>query len=284
MKKILFTLCMSSLLFSCKNSETTDNPNMTGEMTMEQMQKVMKDESLRKDSTINSFMQSMNEIEENLTSIQAKQKIVLVNSKDVELQKTQPERIVEDIASINDLLEKNKKAIAGLSSKLKKANIKISELEKMIERMTRTIEEKDGEIVSLKEELEKKNVALKNLFSEYNERVQELGDQSKIMSTAYYAFGTMKELQKKGVITKEGGFIGIGKNKKLSDNFNKEYFTKIDINETVEITLSSKKAKLLTTHPTGAYKITGEGKADKLVILNPVDFWSVSKYLVIIVE
>ena len=77
----------------------------------------------------------------------------------------------------------------------------------------------------------------------------------------------------------------MGKTEKMKGDFNKEYFTKVDASTTTEIVLAAKKAKLLTTHPTGSYKIVGaDGKAEKLVITNVDDFWSVSKYLVIVVE
>ena len=66
---------------------------------------------------------------------------------------------------------------------------------------------------------------------------------------------------------------------------NTSYFTKMDITATKEIQLSAKKAKLVTTHPAGSYKIDGaDGKADKLIILDADKFWSVSKYCVIVVE
>ena len=280
MKKTLLLLMAIALIYSCRNEGEKENPSDPNVLVIKQM----KEESVRKDSAIISFMQSLNEIEENLATVKEKQKIVTVNSKDVELQKSQPERIVEDITSISALLDKNRKAIAGLSSKLKKANIKIDEMEKMIARMSSQLEEKDAEIISLKEELEKRNVALKTLFNEYNDRVKELGDQEKVINTGYFAFGTMKELQRKKVVSKEGGFVGIGRNSKLADNFNRDYFTKVDISETKEIPLAAKKAKILTNHPAASYKIEGEGKADKLIILDPKEFWSVSKYLVIVVE
>jgi hypothetical protein len=105
------------------------------------------------------------------------------------------------------------------------------------------------------------------------------------LNTAYYAFGTSKELIKNNVLTKEGGFIGMGKTAKMKEDFNKAYFTKVDASTTNEIVLGAKKAKLITTHPSGSYKIEGaDGKAEKLVILNSDDFWSASKYLVIVVE
>jgi len=105
------------------------------------------------------------------------------------------------------------------------------------------------------------------------------------MNKAWYAFGTSKELITQGVLTKEGGFIGIGKAAKLKDDFNKSYFTQLDITETNSIPLASKKAKLITTHSSNSYKLEGlKGKIEKLNITNPEEFWATSKYLVIVVE
>ncbi|MDB4534467.1 hypothetical protein N9242_06290, partial [Vicingaceae bacterium] len=123
------------------------------------------------------------------------------------------------------------------------------------------------------------------LFEEYNNRIEELGDQEDELNTAYYCYGSAKELEGQGVVSKKGGFIGIGKTAKLSDDFNKEYFTKVDISIINHIDLMSKKVKIVTNHPSDSYKIEGEdGSAEKLVILDSEAFWSASKYLVMVVE
>ena len=61
-----------------------------------------------------------------------------------------------------------------------------------------------------------------------------------------------------------------------------EYFKQVDITQMLEIPVNAKKAKLITSHPAGSYKMDAvEGKTDKLTITDPNAFWSVSKYLVI---
>jgi hypothetical protein len=182
-------------------------------------------------------------------------------------------------------MNKNKQKLASLRTKLKDSNERNDELEKFIARLTVEIEEKDAQINDLKGELEKMNVAMTALNTNYEQSQQESAAKTEQLNTAYYAFGTSKELVKNNILTKEGGFIGMGKTEKMKENFNKGYFTKVDISTLNEITLGAKKAKLVTTHPAGSYKIEGkDGKAEKLVILNSADFWSTSKYLVIVVE
>jgi len=248
-------------------------------------------ESQRKDSTISSFIQSFNEIEDNLSVIKEKQKIVTVSSKDKEIQKSKQDQIVEDIKTINDLMVKNKEKVASLNSRLKKGELKMAEFQKMIDRLNTDLAEKDSEIVTLQGQLVSVNSALKNLFNDYNDRVKDIENKDEVIAqkteeinTGWYAFGTSKELKEHGVISKEGGFIGIGRNKKLVQNFNKDYFKKIDVTSTTSIPLECKKATLITTHPVDSYKFEGTGRVDKLIITDPKNFWAASKYLVVVVD
>ena len=73
--------------------------------------------------------------------------------------------------------------------------------------------------------------------------------------------------------------------KVLQSNFNREYFTKIDIRVDKEIKLYSRSAKLLTAHPASSYVLERDAnKQYVLRITNPQIFWSTSKYLVILVS
>lgn len=89
-------------------------------------------------------------------------------------------------------------------------------------------------------------------------------------------FGTKKELKGQHIL--EGGKV-------MNGNFNKNYFTKVDIRNTTEIKLYSKSAKLLTAHPASSYSLTHDAsKQYVLRITNPQIFWSTSKYLVVLVK
>ncbi|MBR5193935.1 MAG: hypothetical protein IKW37_05990, partial [Bacteroidaceae bacterium] len=70
-----------------------------------------------------------------------------------------------------------------------------------------------------------------------------------------------------------------------NDDFNKDYFTQVDIRTDKSIKLYSKSAELLTTHPDGTYELVKDNEGLlTLSILNPNKFWSVSRYLVILVK
>lgn len=265
---------------SCGSGEKEENPLAD---SLSAVNGDLNGQLSEKERALQEFVTSFNEIQDNLNAIKEKEKIVTSASASGDV-KSKEEQIKEDIQAIYDLLAKNKNRIGSLSKKLKDSKSKILGLEKMIETLQAQIDAKDGEIASLKTQLEAKNIELSNI--QMNLETVEAESEAKTvkMNTVYYAIGTKKELIEKNVITKEGGFIGIGKSTKVKDDFNKEYFTKVDASQTNSISIGAKKAKILSNHPSSSYKLIGEGKVEKIEILNTEDFWSNSKYLVIVVE
>ncbi len=283
MKKLIYLIAFLPFVIACGGSENEGALSAEDSLTAVSGGQAVRID--KQDSSIQSFIRGFNEIQDNLDEIKQKEKIVSEISKDPEARKSKEQQIVDDIQSIYDIMNKNKQRLASMKSKLKDSNKRNDELEKFISRLTLEIEQKDAQINDLKGQLEKMNVEMTNLNLNYEEATQESAVKTEKLNTAFYAFGTSKELIKNNVLTKEGGFIGMGKTAKMKDDFNKAYFTKVDVSVLSEIVLGAKKAKLVTTHPVGSYKIEGaEGKAEKLVITNVEDFWSISKYLVIVVE
>ena len=168
----------------------------------------------------------------------------------------------------------------------------MDEFQKTIDRMTKQIEEKETEINTLKENLVKMNFKVEELNKRVDTLIEEgqkkdavIESKTSELNTAFYVLGTSKELRDKGILTKTGGFIGIGRDKKLVQDFDKSYFTKVDITKLSEIPLNCKKAKLVTTHASDSYKFEMDGKKfSKLVITNASKFWEASKYMVIEIE
>mgnify|MGYP001070414948 FL=1 len=279
---VIAAVIATSSLFtiSCGGSEKEANPladslsGVNGELNGQLSEK---------EAALQEFVNSFNEIQDNLNAIKEKEKIVNASSQSGDV-KSKEETIKEDIQAIYDLMAKNKNRIGSLSKKLKDSKSKISGLEQMIASLQAQIDSKDGEISDLKSQLESKNIELSNIVMNLENVEAESNSKTEKINTVYYAFGTSKELKEKNVITKEGGFIGMGKSTKLKDDFNKDYFTKIDASQVTSIIISAKKAKIITNHPSSSYKLVGDKTVEKIEILNVTDFWSNSKYLVIITE
>ncbi|MBL4707715.1 MAG: hypothetical protein JKY48_04670, partial [Flavobacteriales bacterium] len=189
-------------------------------------------------------------------------------------------------------MRENELLIEELNQKLKTSNVKMAEFRRLIKNLNTQVANKNIEIEQLNNQLKNKKILIGQLYFKndsisYAKKVTEKELENTIdqMNEVFFAYGTFKELKEKNVLTKEGGFLGLGKNKELKDDFNKKYFSRVDKRNQKSFLLYADKAKLITTHPSSSYKIMGkDGKADSLVI-NDVDaFWNASKYLVIVVN
>jgi hypothetical protein len=288
MRKLLFVLSVV-ILASCGHKKEIAR--------MQSKQDSISQLGVQKDNKILEYIGAMNTIQMNLDSIKTLEKIVTVQTAPgTEVQADAKQRILEDIALINNLLQKNKELVKSLQGKLRNSNMKIAELEKMIELLNKQIGEKDEEIASLKQQLEKLNFDVASL----NQKIETITKESEQtvkaknevietktneLNTAFYGFGTKKELETKNVIEKEGGVLGMGKTLKLKKDFDPEFFVKVDIRQFSQLPLNTKRAKLVTVHPAGSYHFAGnDKKVESLVIDKPEVFWSTSKYLLIVVE
>lgn len=292
MKK-LFVLILAVVAFSSCHNYKKDAQNLM--LVKDSLEQV----TAYRDSSIASMLGDFAEIQANLDSIKQVEKIVSVQSASgKELNASQKQMILEDIALLNDLLQRNKALTASLQKKLKNANLKIGDLEETIkglELMVSNLEaqahEQNIQIDNLTQEVKKLNVdisqlnqLIKTVETESEQKSQTIESQTVSLNTAFYAFGTNKELKDNGIIEKSGGVIGMGKTAVMKKDFNKDYFTQIDIRNFNYLRLMAKKAKLVTVHPAGTFHWSGEKRADTLFIDNPAEFWKASKYLVIVTD
>lgn len=270
---VLFTMCI--------------NPNVNKnqiQLRSDSLQRLVN----QKDSALYAFMGTINDIENNLQEIKAKENIITLNATEAGANQNQAVQINEDINFIYDLMLENKNRINELENQLKQAGVNKKELQRTIKNLQIKLQQKDAEILQLREELRTMNIKVDEMAYkidtlQFDNQVKQaiIDAQDTQLNTAYYLFGSAKELKTAGVIDKKGSFIG---NKKLNSNFDKTLFTQIDIRENIEFNINTQKIKILTNHPASSYQTIGEKPIEKLEINNPDEFWSVSKYLVIILD
>ena len=289
MKKLILALLpLLFLLASCENKEQTARIAQ-----LEAEQSELMREATSRDSLVNSYLETLNEIEANLAEIKIREKIISQETASGnEMQKATREKINEDIRMINELMLKNKKLVASLNQKLKTSNLRVSELEKMIELANNEVAARNTEIENLKAELAGLNfsvAALNDTISRIKSNNQQLAtvvtDKTNELNQAYFIVGDRKKLIEKKILNKEGGFLGLGKSQKLSGDVNLDDFTQVDIRSLKSIPLGVKKATLMSAHPAGSYEIVKtEKKVEEILIKEPAIFWQKSKMLVIATE
>jgi chromosome segregation ATPase len=285
MRTLVFISIAALLFSSCNNSQ--EEQQLKALATRDSIMMV---QAKQKDSTTDSYIHSLNEIQENMDSIIAKEHILNVNSGEGSPM-TSTAKTLAEMKSLDRLIVHNNREIYRLEKKMKTSNQKNRDLEKLVARLTKELSEKNTQIVDLENKLAKANDSLKLVVHQLSDSIvvinrqrAEINAMRGEINTVYYAIGSMKELKSKGVATKEGGFIGLGRLEELKQDFNASYFTTANMEKLNAIALNAKFERLLTNHPSASYKISGNGKADSLLITNPASFWSTSKYLVVVVK
>jgi len=283
MKKLLFLLCAFVCMTSCRDNKHQDENyarNLRDSLTLVINQK---------DAELNDIMSTFNDIQASLREINEAEGRV-------NLEKDNPEKnskgeILENISFIRRTIQLNKERIARLQQQLKSSSFNVTKLKEAIEELNKQMEEKNNQIAQMEEELKVRDVKIAEQEGQINtldEEVHTLSEeneqktatverQEKELNTAWYVFGTKKELKEQRIL-QSGDVL-------KTNDFNQDYFTQIDIRVMKSVKLYSKSAKLLTTHPADSYKLEMDSqKQYTLYITNPMSFWSVSRYLVILVK
>ena len=242
----------------------------------------------QKDNELNDMMTTLSDIEEGFREITEAQNRVTL-AKEGEGTNTS-QRIKENVQFIQSVMKQNKELINKLKQQVRESTVKGDQLKKIIDNLTEQMTVKDKQLQALRDELDLKDIHISELdeqvaglnqnvttLTEDNtQKAQTISTQDKALNSAWFVFGTKKELKEQKILDR--GEV-------LQSNFNKEYFTKIDIRIDKEIKLYSSSAEILTNHPAGSYTLQRDAKKQYVLrITDPQTFWSTSKYLVILVK
>ena len=282
-KLFVFALCLAAFA-SCNQKKDAEAREAVFQHQRDSLNRVIE----QKDNEINDMMGTMNEIEEGFRAInEAEQRVTVARQSEGV---TATDLIREKMQFIRETMQQNRELISKLRNQLRQSTVKGEQLKRTIDNLTKQLEEKDAQINQLQAELRAKNVQIgelseqvndlsanvSHLQSETTQKSQTISAQDKQLNTAWFVYGTKSELKEQHIY--EGGKV-------LQANFNRDYFTKIDIRVDKEIRLYSRSAKLLTAHPDSSYTLAQDANKQYILrITNPQLFWSASKYLVIMVK
>ncbi len=289
MKKFLVFVSTAMLLFGCGNGKS--DKMLSSDMKIDSLQSIIDN----KDNEINDMIATLNEIQEGFKVInEAEDRLTLAkNGEGVDKMVL----IRENINYIQDRMQQNRQLINKLQQQVKESSYKSEQLRKTVADYLQQLTEKDKELSLLRAQLSAKDVEIRELDDKLDrvsgdltavtkdntEKAKTLASnkatiaqQDQKLNEGFYVFGTKKELKEQQII--DGG-------KLLFSDFNKDYFTKVDIRVDTEIKLYSKSAKVLTHHPAKSYILVPDAKGlYTLKIIDTSAFWSTSKYLVVLVK
>jgi len=231
------------------------------------------------DSLINLVIQ-------NFAQIQQLEGMITLDSNS-EVPQSQRAKIEDNLRLINEKLEANRQTIELLNKKLSQSGNKNSSLQRTIGTLQEQLNAKNTEILDLTEELKRKNYAIgvldsmvtglsnnvENLSKTTAAQQAELERQDAALNTVRYCIGTSRDLKDMNIL--RNGEV-------VTEGYQSDYFTQIDLRRVTSIPVYAKKAELKTKHPKSSYRfVKGEDKMLTLEITNPQEFWSLSKILVV---
>jgi hypothetical protein len=245
--------------------------------------------SVQQDSLLDAFHRELAGISQSINAVSVRNGLLnLDTSEGAVLSK---EAILKQVESLDGLLANNQKQLNDLYDRMRKSKVKSDELEKLVNNMQNRLSEREGEIDRLMRMLEDKDIVIEdikaNLDSMRRDNItlaEDIIQMDEEMHVVYFTVGEQRELIDKGIVTKEGGILGVGGSKRLdASNLDLGAFESSDQRDLTDIPLFCKKAKLITNHPLSSYEFikNRDGHVEGLSIKDRKRFWSVSDFLVV---
>jgi chromosome segregation ATPase len=253
-------------------------------------------------------MESYDRIESNLAKITQYEEMIKGNVTDAESNSSlsPEERIQNEISMIEQLISENNQIIADLNSQIKEKDTRLASYSKTVKDLQARVAEYKtnveilvAEKVAIQKNLDETTIAKHNLEGEVvnlgtevaqksnviEEQNAQLLEKERNLHTAYYTVGTYKSLHEQNIVEKEGGFLGINREKNLSNGLDNEKFEEIDTRNVTEIPVDAKRCEIITDQDPSTYSLVyADDKVSKIKITNPAKFWGKSKYLVVVVR
>lgn len=283
MKKLLLMAGLVVLASACSNRKAGSE---SSEQQRDSLQAVIN----AKDGELNDLMGTFYEVQEGINRINQAEGRVAVADGNVEAPGNKA-IIRENMQYIEETMQRQRELIDQLKQKLQSSSVNVDKLQKTVAALEQQVQEQGQRIQELEAQLAEKNIVIEHQseeISNLNTSVSELTEknqqqaatmaaQEQDLNTAWFVFGTKTELTEQKILQK-GEVLRSG-------DFATDYFTKVDIRQTQNIKFYSKSAKILTTHPSGSYRLSkNEDGEYELHILNTQKFWSVSRFLVVLVK
>jgi uncharacterized protein YhaN len=254
----------------------------------------LQDSIQRMQQEVNDITLSMNQIEKNLVKLRRDEMQIDDIRDEATSRRNQGDRIFLILAEMDAYMEENKTLVQKLDKQLAKSRHVTEGLRRLVALQKQAILEKEAQIqeltqsmAKLKEEFTTTVAAKDAIISQQEARLTDqqktIHEKQTTLNTGYILYGDRQQLFEQGVLQSEGGLLG--KNVKLTSKLDPGLFSPIDIKKVQEIKIGvTRKQKALTIHPADSFYFVKTDGQTYLKITDPDRFWSVSKYLVVVIE
>ncbi|MBQ0056400.1 MAG: hypothetical protein KBT20_01980 [Bacteroidales bacterium] len=288
MKKLLFcivAICMC-LLSACDYRETKQQL-----VEVRSANDSLLQVTIEQQNDLADLVSTLNAASSKLDKINGQ---IAVNSDDQNLQ-NQKARLLQQLDNLEQQITEKQKLLTDMQKKYKGVLNENKELKKSIERMQNeiagyqqriaqyeaTIAQQSEQINQLSSELTQTQQTLQQTEDVVAQQTETISQQDGALNRCYYIVAGKSVLKEMGLV--DGGVFN--KARLTTKGFDTSSFTEVDKRQIDEIELGSKGARLLSSAPESSYELVkGVDKKLTLRIIDKDAFWSLSKFLVVMID
>jgi hypothetical protein len=277
----------------------TDNEKEAQLKNQEVSIQKMKSALASKETEFNEVLNLMNKVEGQVASIVSKHDLIAAT--EIGNKKENKDKLLKELDLIGNLVNKSNETIGQLNGRMKNSELKMNGFQRRIDLLMADLEKRSSLIIDLRDQIQMKDEQFQLIAGLYdsvqiqsanqvrmiNNKEQELellNGLNKELNTVRYAVGSYRNLKDRGLVNKEGGFLGLGRTIDINGSAGNDEYVKIDIREFQTLPIEASKVELISEHPSDSYVIIqdeNETSIKHLEITDPKRFWKNTKYLVI---
>lgn len=287
MKKILFALMAVSAVVLTGCSGVSKEQALQMSNTNDSLMLI----ALQQSNEIAELQGTVVEVSEQLDKINGQITVSNGENKDLVSQRN---RLIEKLQFVQESIQEKQKQLDELQQKYSGVLSANKELKRTIDRLQgeaaqnmstiqkyeQQMAQQGAKIEQLSEVITATKDTLAETIADNVQKQEVLNQQDQMLNAGAFIVAEKSRLKDLGLI--QGGLFN--KKRLTTKGFDETGFTKIDIREFSELSLNSKDAKILSSHPENSYELVkGADKNLKLIIKDANAFWSNSRFLVVMI-
>lgn len=289
MRTFIAVLALCSLMLvgcSDKEKETALQSQIAqAQGDRESVQKLLSE----RDLYLESVMKEINDIYTDLEKSRMKEGTLSRRTQGVEAKQANLDsrkQLLDNIQDIGTALKSNRKRIGDLQVRMKELGVRIAGLDTLIVNLKNTLLEREQAIAQLEGRVQGLEQTVAEKTAVIADKENQITEQKRKMNTVFYIAGSRAELEEKGIIAEEGGFLWglLGSTTVMSTDLDPASFKSMDKRTEQTIHIEGKIAEILPRRKTDLFATsTPDEKGLDLKILEPEKFWR-DQYLVVVLD
>ncbi len=288
-KSVLFAVIAFALMIG--GCDKTKEHELQAQLDKNQSDRMALQDALKdREQFVDQILKQVNDIYADLEAANAKEKKIAPperGSAEIPWVSSQETRqgFLKTIDEIGNTLKDNRKKISDLQARVRSYRGEVKNLTALLDNLKATLQEREASIAELKANVEGLQKTVAEQTALVSEKQNTIDTQTKTMNTVYYVAGTRKDLEDRGILTEEGGFLWglLGSTTTLARDVDLSEFTPLDKTTEQTIHVQGKVEDILPHRKVDYYATTSDGNnGSDIKILRPERFWQANTLVVVL--